>query len=478
MAEVVRAHTSLAPADIARLETLVEEWGLLADAAFADLILWVPDDDPEIFWAVAQVRPGTGPTALKDDVVGDESAYEPDSPVSEAYWSRAVATTSGSKLYAGIPVEQLAVPLVVDDEVLAVVELHQNRLSVRAPGALEEAYLFVAHCLLTMLATGAFPRGDEPRVPFMSPRIGDGSLLVDAQGIITFASPNGISAFRRLGASGDVVGERFDSLLATLPLEGRVPLDRALSGASLGAFEQDLESDAAAVRLRVQPLADEHGPAGALVMCRDHTELRQRERQLVTRNATIREMHHRVKNNLQTMSALLRLQARRAQSDETKDALGDARRRLEAIATAHEIMSRSFDTSVDCDDLLDRLMARLHSTEELRGVRIERTGSIGSLPAAMATNLAITVGELVANAGEHGLGAALGVVSLDARRSRDALEVRVSNAGTPLPPDFALDYSTGLGLSIVATLVSDVDGRFDLASEGERTVATITIPLA
>ena len=67
MAEVIDAHTSLKASDVMWLEHLVAEWHLLADLAFSDLILWVPDVDDNVFWACAQVRPTTGPTALEDD---------------------------------------------------------------------------------------------------------------------------------------------------------------------------------------------------------------------------------------------------------------------------------------------------------------------------------------------------------------------------------------------------------------------------
>ena len=93
LAEVVALRTELSAADLADLERLVEEWELLADLSFSDLILWVPDADPNVFWAAAQVRPTTGPTALEDDVVGDDISYEVDSLVMEAYLSQELAHT-------------------------------------------------------------------------------------------------------------------------------------------------------------------------------------------------------------------------------------------------------------------------------------------------------------------------------------------------------------------------------------------------
>src|SRR5207248_11474166 len=96
---------------------------------------------------------------------------------------------------------------------------------------------------------------------------------------------------------------------------------------------------------------------GALVLVRDVTELRHRERELITTDATIREIHHRVKNNLQTVAALLRLQARRMDSVQGREALNEAVRRVGSIAIVHETLSQNLDERVEFDDIADRVLA-------------------------------------------------------------------------------------------------------------------------
>ena len=65
------SRSRLSKNDVGWLSQLVEDWQILADMSFSDLILWIPDEDPNIFWAAAQIRPDTGPTALEEDVVGE-----------------------------------------------------------------------------------------------------------------------------------------------------------------------------------------------------------------------------------------------------------------------------------------------------------------------------------------------------------------------------------------------------------------------
>ena len=346
LAEVVARRTALSTDDSAWLHHLVDEWDLLADLSFSDLILWVPDEDDNVFWAAAQCRPTTGPTALEDDVVGEEIAYDPESLVIEAYLSQEICATSGNKLHAGIPVDVHAVPVLRDERAIAVVELHTNRMGVRAPGALEDAYLETATLIMHMVSLCQFPTpGDKP-VPWGTPRVGDGSLLVNTDGMVTFASPNAMSAFRRLGWGGDVLGDRLPTILTSFSHGRREPVEEVAPPllAQHRVRETELETVAGAMRIRSQPLWRDGDPAGWFVTCRDVTDLRTRERELVTKDATIREVHHRVKNNLQTVAALLRLQARRSSSEEASNALADAQKRVAAIAVVHEILSQGFDT--------------------------------------------------------------------------------------------------------------------------------------
>ncbi len=482
MEQVIAAHTVLSGEDQDWLARLVDDWSLLADLSFADLILWVPGDDDNVFWAAAQVRPTTGPTSLEDDVVGDEIAYDPEHLVTEAYLSHEISQASGNSLQAGIPVDIKAIPLVFGDRCIGVVEMHTNQMGVRAPGVLEDAYLDTAEILAGMMHRHQFPvAGDRP-VPWVSPRVGDGTIRVSNAGTISFASPNAVSAYRRMGLTGDLEGEDFVAITSSLVLPHREPVERPVSTVlrGNGAREVDIESPTASLRLRMLPLLDAEGPVGLLVMCRDTTELRSQERQLVTKDATIREIHHRVKNNLQTVAALLRLQSRRISSPDAKGALDDAMKRVTSIAVVHEILSQAFDTTVQFDDVADRLLRMVGDVAATGGkVKMVREGSFGFVPAEVATSLSLVLTELCQNAVEHGLRDSSGSVWVRPRQADGELMVEVVIAGEPLPPDFSLGSSTSLGLSIVRTLVDDLGGQFTLEPgvDGLGTKATVRVPL-
>ena len=247
--------------------------------------------------------------------------------------------------------------------------------------------------------------------------------------------------------------------------------------------EAEVEAGGAAVRLRVIPLTPDGERVGALVLCRDVTELRRRERELVGKEATIREIHHRVKNNLQTVAALLRLQARRLPADTAaSEALAEAERRIGAIAMVHETLARTAADVVDFDDVADRVTATVGDVGVPGAVRVSRSGAFGALPPEVATPLALVLAELVHNAVEHGLGQgadAPGEVLLDVRREGPRLRVRVIDHGAGLPPGFDTARDGGLGLQIVRTLVEwELAGTLLVrAGQPTGTVAEINLPL-
>ena len=480
LSEVMNTHCGLDEADRKWLNSLAREWHLFADTSFSDLVLWLPDvSDENVFWAGAQIRPTTGPTALQDDVVGEEIRYEPDSMVTAAYLSHEIMETRANILGAGIPVDTWAIPIIRHNECIAVIERHTNRMGVRAPGALEDTYLAIADVLSEMLWHGQFPM-DPPSDPTSSPRVGDGLIWVDTDATVRYCTPNAVSCIRRLGATGDLVGEDVRQLLPALTVEFDHERESAESGnPPYAAWEVTVEKPQASVRLRILPLSEHEKWAATVVLCRDVTTLRERERQLVTKDATIREIHHRVKNNLQTVAALLRLQSRRMSSPEGRDALRDAQRRDQSIAAVHEILSQGFDEAVPFDQIADRILLMVGDVASAAGqVCARREGSFGSVPGDIATSLSLVMTELCQNAIEHGLQSSNGTVIVHAVHQGRRLVLEVIDDGAGLPGDFELSTAASLGLSIVSTLVNDLGGEFTLRNNtGHGSTARVELEL-
>jgi two-component sensor histidine kinase len=482
LSDLVKAHTDLSEDDVAWLHLLMADWQIIADLSFADLVLWLPDREGKGFWAGAQMRPTTGPTAYVDDLVG---AFVPSGRrplLDSAFERRRIAREGDPEWLDDVPVRVEAIPVCRDGRVLAVIGRNTNLLGVRTPSRLELAYLQTATDLTTMICNGFFPFPGQRSDHVDSPRVGDGFVRIDAGGRVGYASPNAQSVYRKLGLTGDLAGLHLADVTRELVPPRRRPDEETLSVVLAGKQPLDTEigNDDATLILRSIPLRPTGEHLGALVLLRDVTDLRSRDRELVTKDATIREIHHRVKNNLQTVAALLRLQARRIEIPEGRLALEEAVRRVGSIAIVHETLSQTFDESVAFDEVADRL--RLMTVEvSSRGAEVTtvREGSFGMLPADAATPLAMVLTEVLQNAVEHGFGDGPGKITVSAQRLVGRLHVTVEDTGKGLPDGFDLDTSTSLGLSIVRTLVeSELDGMIEMGTgPGGGTRVTFDLPV-
>jgi two-component sensor histidine kinase len=480
----MQARTDLPSAVLEHLQRLVAEWQLMADLSFADLVLWVRTMEGS-WLAVAHIRPTTGPTTYPREVVGTE--LESSARLEKAFATGRVVRGGDPDSHDRIPVRKDTIPVLHDKQVVAVLSRDTNPSAARVPSQLELAYLTSASELLQMVSEGSFPFPGTDPDPEHAPRVGDGLLRLDGTGHVVYASPNASSAFHRIGFPGDLVGAHLGQTLNRIPTRSGQLTEPHGSAALAAALrnreprDAELESGATVVALRVMPLFPAGRSTGALVLVRDVTEVRRRDRQILGKDATIREIHHRVKNNLQTVAALLRMQARRMTDPAARAALEESVRRVASIAAVHEMLSTALDEKVEFDAIADKVLAMCADVAATgRPVTVERQGSFGVLGAQRATSLAMVLTELVQNAVEHaypeGQG---GRIQLRVSRDDTGLDVEVVDEGAGLPAGFELASSTRLGLQIVRTLVAaELDGSLVLEPRTPvGTCARLRVPL-
>ncbi len=480
MNDLVRQHTALDAAELEWLHLLVSEWQLLSDLSFADLVLWVPTKDGLRYVSVAQMRPNTGPTSYQDDMVG-HLVPRGRRPLLDAALDEGRIVREGDPEWREeVPVRVESIPVRREGRVLGVIARNTNLLTVRTPSRLELTYLQSASDLAQMIAAGAFPFPAEQVDMDAAPRAGDGLIRLDADGLVQYASPNALSAYHRLGLATDLVGLHLGQTTADLAPSKR-PMDESLGKLASGwaPRETEVEGGDGVIQLRTIPLKPKGVRVGSLVLLRDVTELRRRERELMTKDATIREIHHRVKNNLQTVAALLRLQARRMDDDKARGALDEAVRRVGSIAIVHETLSQNLDERVEFDEIADRVISMVAELSPGR-VAAARRGRFGILTAEIATPLSMVLTELLQNALEHGFGPGLhGTVEVTAQRAEESLRVVIEDDGRGLPAGFDPQRAGNLGLQIVRTLVvGELGGTFDMvpaAKSGTRVVLDLPV---
>jgi two-component sensor histidine kinase len=313
--------------------------------------------------------------------------------------------------------------------------------------------------------------------------VGDGIILLDALGQVEFATPNATNALHRLGVYASAEGHT----LLDVGLRVRV-VERALNYGIPSLEEVDQGHDIA-ILFHCVPLFDHGVISGVLLLVRDVSDLRQLNRVVLNKEAAVREVHHRVKNNLQTISSLLRLQARRSDELETRIALQEAERRVRSIAVVHEVLSREPGEEVVFDEIVRSLVMLVEDTVlALHPVEIVVNGELGTLSTDVATPLAVALAELLTNAVEHAFvdfGGSendhVGVVTLNLYKEGTNAVAEIRDNGRGLRSDFSLEVPTSLGLSIVRDLVrAQLHGSIEMKTvpyaEGGGTFVRVVVP--
>jgi len=475
--------------DIEHLKRLLRTWGLVADLALGDVLLLSPaKSDPESFVVLANVRPSTGTTLYINDPVGDRHRPENRPLVAQA-WKSGELAQDEVELGPHFPdgrAKILATPFSHNGKRLGVV-LRERRSTERELLQLEETYLGLSNRLLQMVADGIFPFVGASEPQYGAPRVGDGILVLDKDRRIIFQSPNAVSALHRLGIHRTPTSLRVDEM----------GLDDSFVRTAFAmrvAATQELERRDVSVTSRCIPLISDGEIDGGFILMRDVTELKRRDRLLLSKDATIREIHHRVKNNLQTISSLLRLQARRVQSPEGRFALEESVRRIGAIAIVHETLANDGAEDASGDDAPFEDVARplirlieegLQSPE--RPITFALEGEAGRLPLIRSIPLAVVLTELLQNVVDHAfpngcdpVGGPLVTVGFQAEEDR--LNVSVSDNGQGPPDDFDFAQARGLGLTLVHTFVTtELNGTITMSQgdgpqEAPGTTTTLSFP--
>jgi two-component sensor histidine kinase len=479
--ELALMHTTVHGDALAHLQRLALSWRLLADLSFADLLILAPiaNEDGHRFVVLAQVRPTTGQTLYVTDLVG-HVVDEVERPLVTRAWRRAEEVEGEANVLGGKERVRLqCIPIRHRGREVAILTREAPTTTVRRPGELERYYLEAFDRLARMVTEGTFPFAREEIELEGAPRVGDGVILLDADARIRYASPNAVSSLHRMGIHAYTSGVHlaevgFDEGAVDTAVRARMPVI------------EEVERDEASILLRVIPLLQERKPAGALILLRDVTDLRRRDRMLMSKDATIREIHHRVKNNLQTIAALLRLQGRRLDSPEARQAIAESERRIRSIAIVHETLSREAREEVEFSDIMKPLLRVVEETvsSDDEGVRFEVQGDAGALPGEVATSLAVVLNELMQNAVDHAFphddpdARARGTVIVRLARREQDLLVEVIDDGIGLPEGFTLEGSKGLGLSIVQALVTgELGGSIEMHSD-KGTHTEVRVPLA
>jgi two-component sensor histidine kinase len=486
MDEVVYRCSNLTEEGIAFLQKIENDMPIVADISRADLLIYCPLS-PDRAAVVAQAKPHSIAPIHPEPLVGRTITAAEEPLILQALDRKHSLHGNRTLIPDGAPVLQEVHPICSrEGKVLGVLSIETNLIEHERHRRRSKVFQRALRQLQGMLLRGEL-EGAGQLSPFGEH---DGIIVVDNQRWIRYASGIATNLYRRVGHLDSLVGKR----TSELETEDEVLVVRALQEKRC-IEEETHEGQRVWIKKAIPLMSQEEWLrglrctlglplpkprlVGVLLAIHDETEARYKERELKVKSAMIQEIHHRVKNNLQVIASLLRMQGRRSESEEVRRSLDDSVRRILSVAVVHEFLSQQEARVINIKDVSQRIIN--HTQQGIlqpdKRIRLTLSGPSIYLPAQQATTCALIINELLQNAVEHGYERKPGgTITVNFQDEGDWVTIAVLDDGQGLPEDFSLERADSLGLHIVQTLVKDdLKGRFEL-KEGDGVSAIVTFP--
>lgn len=487
MDELQQLCAGLGDQDLELLRRITRGMRITADLSRSDLVMYFPRSTDRIV-AISQAQPRSISSVYDSSLVGKTYNAKELPAVFDALRGRRHVRTHRELYPSGAPVVQDVYPVCRPDKsVIALFSVEISLIQLERHRSRHRTFRQAIEWLKAMCMQGDLADADSLS-PFGE---WDGVVYVDTQRRIVYLSGIASNLYRRLGYLEDLRGKRLpflntkDDELVVAAIEQQRPLETESQEGS---------------RIWIRKVLPVFGPAGlagrvgqtlgrsrrsseirgVVVMVRDETEERQKKQELKVKSTMIQEVHHRVKNNLQTIAAMLRMQARRTKDEESLQAINEATSRILSVAVIHEFLSRNETQAINVRDVCQRILTQSRQVAVTPGMQISFSldGPNIYLPSQQATACALIVNELIQNAVEHGFEkAAAGEIKVMLTDGGDDVRLEIWDDGDRLPDDFQLGSSKSLGLQIVRSLVQDdLHGTLLLENRENGVVASVCFP--
>jgi two-component sensor histidine kinase len=479
--ELLRERNDLTENDRGYLMRMRESLQLLADISRSDVLLYCRTDRTDSAVVVADAKPNTVPSIYPDPLAGKVVTKSDEPGVINTLAGGKTDAVVNKALVHGSPTMQEVHSVRNDGRVIAALCIETSLLERERQRKKSSVFRRALVQLRNMVIRGQL-QGAQSIGPLGEH---DGPLVVDRHGNILYISSIAENLYRKVGFSQSLLHGR----ISDLTTDESVFFKSLEAGACVEQLVQ--ESHLSWVKKAVPLLTnDKHSLVdrlvhtsseidGVMLVIHDITEEQQKEQELRIKSAMIQEIHHRVKNNLQTIAALLRLQARRTGSPEISEILQQTINRILSIAVVHEFLSHDESSIIDLKEVCQRIVNEVTQgiLDPEKRITISLNGESVYLPAQQATSCALIVNELLQNAVEHGFTSrADGTITLQLEDLGSHLKVEIVDDGQGLPSEFSIAENGNLGLQIVQTLVrDDLKGEFTLVN-GAGVRAIVTFP--
>lgn len=479
------AQDDLQPADIALLDKIAGDLPIMADLCRADLLLYTSEGEGRV-QIRAQARPRSSVTLYQDDRVGDREPEEVLDGFRPLRWGvyrfKPMVMRGASVARQVFPLRNPRgdlIAVLAQDAYWFAYERHRRRAKAFQQALLEFVWM-VIHGRL---------QGATELSPF---REHDGIMYVDPGGQIRYLSGICAEIYRHIGYRDSLVNwnvgdlDNLDRQMVQDAISTGHAYEQSVEEGEglyvrkvLPIVSQDLSQWRRAVRAATPQAQQTWRQRGAFLLIRDATEAVRTQRELESQMAIVREVHHRVKNNLQVIASIMRMEARRAKLEETREALEDGVQRILSVAVVHEFLSQQAEgTTINLREVTGRIIAQVQKSliPPDKAIEVSFSGPDIWLPAERATQCALIVNELVQNAIEHGMARrSQGRIVVELIDQGGGVSMVVTDNGEGLGDGFVLNEKANLGLTLVRSMATrDLRGSFAIESTGQGTRAVVT----
>jgi len=442
--EICLERTGLTPEETAVIEDLSRHLQQLADVSQADVFIDCPLPDSDAALVVAQAHPATAPSLYKTSVVGQYAHAENEPAVMFCLVSGRPVIGSRGISQEQIVMQQNVTPIRSEaGKVIGALIIEQDISERVRQERNVERLLETTEQLSETLGAALIDGG-------MQTLMHEGIVLFDERERLTYANPRAREMLKELGHTGAVEGRGMGELFF-----GRLKRESVLG--RTGVCHDEFQMGNVAFELKAVAIYREQKAAGGLMLIRDISDLKEKEKQLVIKSAVIQEIHHRVKNNLQVISSILDLSSLRIEDPKAINLIGDARSKIQTMAFIHSQLYRSerfdrIEMGEHIRELINYLSAvygegkKIHSHIEIDGVNLSLTQAI---PCALVLN------ELISNAFKHAFKRGTkGTIEISmARSGPHQIMMCVKDDGIGMRPDLDISRTNSLGLKLVRNLV-------------------------
>ncbi len=456
-----REYTDLSPYEIGEVADAAKRLGNIASMFDADAFIdCLINDKSGNSIVVAEAKPIEKPSSYVNSVVGKIAKKENEPAVYRTFRLGVPTKHVKAITQENVNVVQTVEPIFSDSRVIAVYIIEQKMEQISM------GQLTVARSLGDKTIDMDIYKGKGQMEVDYSDAIGEGILFVDDNGIISYINKQAKTIFRRLGYLGEMEGVAYKdvSFITETDEERARPYfegEMRIGGSSFLIKRQDIEKNHVSYIINISDVTAKNMQRDALVL----------------KSAAFKEMHHRIKNNLQTVISLLRLERNKLTASDGREAIENTVNRLLAISNIHEIMLQTEIESVRLNDILTRIKDNtlIYCNNDDFHLELECHGGDFSINLDKTTAIALILNELIQNSIKYAFpGEKSGKILISAYEKKEGkIEIRFKDNGVGFDVEEKLKQGT-IGWNIIRLVVAEkLKGTLLAESGKEGTRVTI-----